>query len=72
MAIDVENYSSNQTRRLVGAGNNCIYYEDVAVASGDLVKLADSDGDLDTSDQVQLFEGFQKVFVVNGTNLKVI
>jgi hypothetical protein len=41
------------------------------MASGDLVQLSDSDGDIDTSDALTLFEGFQKVFVVNGVNLKV-
>lgn len=34
--------------------------------------LTDSIGDIDTSDQLVMFEGFQKAFVVNGTNLKVV
>ncbi len=34
--------------------------------------LADSVGQVDTSDQLMMFEGFQKAFVVNGSNLKVV
>lgn len=34
--------------------------------------LADSVDEVDTSDQLMMFEGFQKAFVVNGTNLKVV
>jgi len=41
------------------------------MAAGTMVVLADSVGDLDTSDNVMIFEGFQKAFVVNGANLKV-
>lgn len=33
--------------------------------------LDDLDGELDTSDQIQMFECMQKVFIVNGENLKV-
>jgi len=36
-----------------------------------LTVIADSVGDLDTSDNLQAFEAFQKVFIANGTNLKV-
>jgi hypothetical protein len=41
------------------------------MATGDLIKLAASDGDIDTSDQLAMFEAYGKVFVVNGANLKV-
>ena len=41
------------------------------MAVGTMVKLADSDGDIDTSDNLNIFEALQKVFVVNGANLKV-
>jgi len=41
------------------------------MAAGTLVKLADSDGDINTSDNLNIFEAYQKVFVVNGSNLKV-
>lgn len=38
---------------------------------GTLTKLAASDGEIDTSKQCSIFEGFGKVFVVNEENLKV-
>jgi len=41
------------------------------MSAGDLVALSDSVGDIDTSDKLVMFEAFQKVFVVNGANLKV-
>ncbi len=36
-----------------------------------MVKLDAASGDIDTSDRLQIFEGYQKVFIVNGSNLKV-
>jgi len=41
------------------------------MAAGDMVKLAASDDDIDTTDQCRAFEAYGKVFVVNGANLKV-
>ncbi|KKN17999.1 hypothetical protein LCGC14_0960250 [marine sediment metagenome] len=41
------------------------------MSAGTMVVLSDSIGDIDTSDQLEMFEGFQKVFIVNGTNLKI-
>ncbi len=58
-------------RRLVAAGNDELWYEDLNVAAGTMVELAAANGDIDTSDQLIMFEGYQKVFVVNGTNLKI-
>ena len=58
-------------KRLVAAGNDDIYYEDLDVAAGTMTELDTSGGAIDTSDQLNMFEAFQKVFVVNGTNLKV-
>lgn len=37
-----------------------------------LTTITDSIGDLDTSDNLTAFEGFQKVFIANGANLKVV
>jgi hypothetical protein len=37
-----------------------------------MIALSDSIGDIDTSDQCVVFEGYQKGFVVNGGNLKVV
>lgn len=42
------------------------------MAAGELVELTAADGDIDCTDQIEIFEGFQKAFVVNGANLKVI
>jgi len=58
-------------RRLVAAGNDLLFYEDIDVAAGTMTQLAASDGDIDTSDQLNIFEAYGKVFVVNGSNLKV-
>jgi len=41
------------------------------MASGTMVELVAARGQINTSDQIQLFEAFQKVFVVNGANLYV-
>ena len=57
------------TKRLVAAANNLVGYEDVA---GSLLAVTGSSGDIDTTDQLQMFSGFQKAFVVNGANLKVV
>ena len=58
-------------KRLAVAGYGAIWYEGTGVSAGTMTKLAASDGKIDTSDQLQLFEGFQKVFVVNGAKLFV-
>ena len=58
-------------KRLVAAGNDKLFYEDLDVAAGTMTELAAADGDIDTSDQLQMFEAYQKVFIVNGANLKI-
>ena len=58
-------------KRLVAVGNSELWYEDINVAAGTMVELADANADIDTTDQLTMFEAFQKVFVVNGSNLKV-
>jgi len=57
------------TRVLVAAGNNEVWYESTA---GTMTKVADSADDVDTSEQLIMFSGFQKAFIANGTNLKVL
>lgn len=42
------------------------------MAVGEMVALSASDGDIDTSEELNMFSGYQKVFVVNGSNLKVV
>jgi len=71
---DVELTDKISYKRLVAAGNNLIYYEDVDVA-GTMIALDADDGftvgDIDTSDQLTMASAFQKVFVANGAKLKV-
>lgn len=57
-------------KRIVAAGNDQLWYED-AMAAGAMVELVAARNDVDTSDQLVLFELGQKVFVVNGAKLKV-
>ena len=56
-------------KKLVAAADNAIWYEDSA---GSLVELAASSGQINTVDQTAIFEAFQKVVVVNGTNLNIV
>ena len=58
-------------KRLVTAGNDELWYEDLDVAAGTMTELDTSGGAIDTSDQLNMFEAYQKVFIVNGANLKV-
>ena len=58
-------------KRLVTVGNNEVFYEDLGVAAGKTTELAAANGDIDTTDQLEMFEGYQKVFIANGENLKV-
>ncbi len=57
-------------KRLVAVGNNELWYEDSTVP-GTMIKLDASDGNIDTSDKLTMFEAYSKVFIVNGANLKV-
>jgi len=41
------------------------------MAAGEMVELVAARNDINTSDNLNIFEGYQKVFVVNGENLKV-
>lgn len=66
MAISIIEYDTY--RRLVAIGSSEFWYEDIDVAAGGMIKLADG---LDTTRQVAMFELAQKIFVVNGTIKKV-
>lgn len=66
MAVTLTEYDT--IRRLVAAGNDEVWYE---MAAGTMVELSAANGDIDTSDNLTIFEYYQKVIVVNGTNLKV-
>jgi len=75
MTIGISNIAT--TRRLVAAGNDDIYYEDLDVAAGTMKELTttavegQSSGPIDTSDNLNMFEAYQKVFIVNGANFRV-
>ncbi len=68
MAISLAEYVNK--KRLVAIGNNELWYEDV-MAAGTMVELVAANGDMDTTDQLNVFEAYQKALVVNGENLKV-
>ena len=68
MAISISEYAN--IRRLVAIGNNELWWE-TDVAAGEMVELAAANGDIDTTDQLNVFEAFQKAVVVNGANLKI-
>lgn len=57
-------------KRLVAASNDEFWMED-GVSAGTMIELAASNADIDCSDNLNMFEGYQKAFIVNGTNLKV-
>lgn len=68
MAISISAYAN--LRRLVAIGNNELWWE-TDVAAGTMVELTAANGDMDTTDQLNVFEAFQKAVVVNGANLKI-
>ena len=55
-------------KRLVACGNGEVWYE---MSAGTMTELSAANGDIDCTDQLNMYEAFQKVFVVNGANLKV-
>ena len=75
MAVDITDPVAY--KRLVAAGNDDIYYEDIDVAAGTMTELdtsavaGQSSGAIDTSDNLMMFELLQKVFVANGSKLRV-
>ncbi len=68
MAVSLTEYAN--LRRLVAAANNELWYEG-NVATGEMTELAAANGDMDTTDQLNMFEAYQKALIVNGANLKV-
>ena len=58
-------------KRIVAAGNDELWYEDIDVSAGTKIELVTANGDIDTSDQLTMTSAFQKVFIANGANLKV-
>ena len=68
MVVTLTEYTSK--RRLIAASNNEIWWED-DVAAGGMVELDTSSGAIDTTDQLNMFEAYQKALIVNGANLKI-
>lgn len=66
MAVDINERAT--VKRLVVCGNDEVWSE---MSAGIMIELNTSSGAIDTSDNLNIFEAFQKVFVVNGENLKV-
>ena len=56
------------SKKLVVSCNNEVWYES---AAGTMSELTAANGDIDTTTPLQMFELYEKVFIVNGTNLKV-
>ncbi len=56
------------SKQLVVACNNEIWYEST---SGTMSELSAAADDIDTTAPLQMFELYEKVFIANGTNLKV-
>ncbi len=58
----------SHTKRLVAASNNQVWYES---SPGTMEELVAARGDIDCGELLNMFEAYGKVFIVNGTNLKV-
>jgi len=63
-SVDDKVYS----KKLVAIGNNEVWHES---SSGTMEELSAANGDIDCSTPLNATEAFQKIFIVNGTNLKV-
>ena len=61
------------SKYLVAIGNNEFWHgaADADMVEDDMVELAAAKNDIDCTKPLQMFELYEKVFVVNGTNLKV-
>ena len=58
-------------KQLIAAGNDGIWYGGSDV-SGTLTELTAANGTIDTSDQLVMFEAFQKAIILNGANKKLL
>lgn len=55
-------------KSIVAIGNDEVWYEDSA---GSMVELTAANGDIDCTEQLVISPAFQKVFIANGSNLKI-
>jgi len=56
------------SKELIAIGNNEVWRESTA---GTMAELTAANGDIDTSDKLNVAVAFQKMIIANGTNLKV-
>jgi len=56
------------SKELVVVGNHELWYESTA---GTMTELAAANGEINTSRPLEMFEAYEKVFIVNGANKKV-
>lgn len=57
------------SKKLVAIGSNEVWYEATA---GIMLELTAANGDIDTNNPLNVAMAFQKLFIANGTNLKVV
>jgi len=68
MAVTLTEYTNK--RRLVTIGGDELWYED-NMAAGEMLELGLGGLSIDTTDQLNMFEAYQKALIVNGANLRV-
>jgi hypothetical protein len=68
IAPQLSTADKQNTRQLVSISNNEVWYESTA---GTMAELTAANGDIDCSKPLTVATAFQKVFIANGTNLKV-
>lgn len=56
-------------KSLIAIANNEVWYEST---DGTMVELADANGDINTAIRLSAFEAYGKIFIVNGSNKKII
>jgi len=56
------------SRKLIAIGNNEVWYESTA---GTMTELAAANGDIECGYPLEVIEAYQKLFIVNKTNLKI-
>lgn len=62
-------HDKTYSKKLVTVGGDEVWYES---SPGTMEELTDATGDIDTALPLQIFPAYQKVFIANKTNLKVI
>lgn len=68
MTVEITQYTNK--RQLVAAGRNELWHEDT-MSAGTMIELALGGLTIDTTDQLNMFEAYQKALIVNGANLRV-